>query len=151
MSIGNRILELRRRKNISLTDLMKLTGFPTDFLFDLENDRVPFSKEDISKIAYALGVHKNDIFYLWEPDQYEDFYNAKTDEDRLLILNSFGVPEDLLSYYLELAFQHSKQQIKHNPTRPANTEPEKHFSIYKSGLFWTVVGVIIAIAQLFKD
>lgn len=62
MSIGKRILNIRLSQNINLSTLMNKTGLSTDFLFDLENDSVPFTVEDISKIASALNVYKSDIF-----------------------------------------------------------------------------------------
>lgn len=155
MSIGNRILELRLSKNINLSTLMNLTGLSTDFLFDLENDLIPFTYEDLSKIASALGLNKNDIFSVWESDYYEDFHNAKDDEARLKILNQFGVPEDLLSDYLRLAFDSAdnnpKQYTKPSPNGHTHTEPQRKTPFYKNGLFWTIVATIVGILQYLKE
>ena len=105
--IGERVLELRLSKNINLSTLSQLTGLSTNFLFDLENNTVPFTADDIEKIASALDVSKSDIFSQWETDNYDDYYLAITDEDRLCILKYFGVPENLLDTYINYAFKNS--------------------------------------------
>ena len=154
MSIGNKILELRYRKKISLSTLSTLSNLSTAFLYDLENDSVPFTVDDISKIASALGMHKKDIFSQWESDYYEDFSKSKTDKEKLEMFNQFGVPEDLLDSYLSLAFDKtkdiSKQNVEPNSRRPANPEPQEKTPIYKNGLFWTIVGTVSGLIQLFK-
>ena len=152
--IGERVLELRLSKNINLLTLSQLTGLSTNFLFDLENNTVPFTTDDIEKIASALDVSKSDIFSQWETDNYDDYYSAKTDEEKLKILNLFGIPEDLLNEYLCLIFDKigndCKQCAVTNAGCPANSEPIKNLPFYKSGLFWTIIGAIIGILQLLK-
>lgn len=119
MSIGEKVLALRLSKNISLSALSHLTGLSTNFLFDLENNSVTFTADDIEKIASALGVYKSDIFAQWEADNYEDYHHAKDDKERLEIFNLFSVPEDLLGQYLHLTFDNqgnNTQQAEKNKT-----------------------------------
>lgn len=113
MRIGEKVLELRLSKNVSLLMLSHLTGLSTDFLIDFENGSVPFSVEDIEKIASALDVYKSNIFAQWETDNYEDYHHAKDDKERLEIFNLFSVPEDLLGQYLHLTFDNQGNNTQH--------------------------------------
>lgn len=154
MSIGKRILNIRLSQNINLSTLMNKTGLSTDFLFDLENDSVPFTVEDISKIASALNVYKSDIFSQWEEDYYEDFRNSKSDKEKLQIFKQFGVPEDLLEDYLILAFDNVEHKLKQEPEqascKPSNPEPQGKPPFYKNSLFWTIFGVLFEVFKFIR-
>lgn len=54
--------QARDRKNISLTELSKLTGISRSTLNNIENGKFSPKLEQLEKIAKALGCRINDLY-----------------------------------------------------------------------------------------
>lgn len=62
MSIGIKIRELRKKKNLSQTKLAKLAGISNTFLSDVEVGRTNPSLVTLKKISEALEVDIKEFF-----------------------------------------------------------------------------------------
>lgn len=62
MDIGNRIIELRKGKNMSTNKLANLAGISQSYLRDLEMNKKNPTVEMLSYICFALGISVHDFF-----------------------------------------------------------------------------------------
>lgn len=63
MTIGQRIRELRRERDLTLRELSEATDLSLPFLSDLERDRTPPSLKTLRRVAAALRVTVNDLMH----------------------------------------------------------------------------------------
>ena len=74
------------------------------------------TEPDISKLkslCSVLNVSERDLLINvseWHSDMFEDFYNAKSDEEKLAIFRCEGVPENLIPTYQNLMNELSADQ-----------------------------------------
>ena len=62
ISVGNKIKELRRERNLSQEDLAFLSGLDRTYINSVENGRRNISIISLEKIANGLGVKIRNIF-----------------------------------------------------------------------------------------
>lgn len=81
MNVGNRIIELRERKNISTNKLANLAGISQSYLRDIEMNKKNPTVEMLSYICFALNISMQEFFsendntinpYLWSAIQALD-------------------------------------------------------------------------------
>lgn len=68
ITIGIKLRELRKKRNISLLELSKATGMGYSFLSGLENDKHSITIANLSKLADFFGVN---LVYFLETDEEE--------------------------------------------------------------------------------
>lgn len=62
LMIGNRIRFLRKKKNITQSELGKLTGKDRQYIYKIEKGIVTSNISTIAIIAYALDISLKDFF-----------------------------------------------------------------------------------------
>jgi len=62
ISVGNKIKELRKERNLSQEDLALLSGLDRTYINSVENGRRNISIISLEKIANGLGVKIKNIF-----------------------------------------------------------------------------------------
>ncbi len=62
ISVGNKIKELRKQRNLSQEDLALLSGLDRTYINSVENGRRNISIISLEKIANGLGVKIKNIF-----------------------------------------------------------------------------------------
>ena len=100
-TFGKRLVSARNKLNLSQKDLAEKLGITPTRLNYYEKDKREPDISMIKKIASILKVDPNFLIGVWSKDMYEDFQNAKTDSERLLLFNKWGV--DLSAEYRCLA------------------------------------------------
>ncbi len=63
MKLGDRIREIRMRRELSLADLANSTGFSQGYISRVENGHLVPSLEAIEKLAYILLIPAYQFFY----------------------------------------------------------------------------------------
>jgi len=62
ISVGNKIKELRKQRNLSQEDLALLSGLDRTYINSVENGRRNISIISLEKIANGLGIKISNIF-----------------------------------------------------------------------------------------
>ncbi|NMM51640.1 helix-turn-helix domain-containing protein [Paenibacillus aquistagni] len=62
MQIGDRLRTLRREKNLTTTQLSKLSGVTQSTISEIENDNRSPQLDTLDKICQALGISINELF-----------------------------------------------------------------------------------------
>lgn len=101
-TLGQRIVRAREKCELKQNELAKKLGITPTRLNYYEKDKREPDVMMLQKIARALGVDPNYLLGDWSPSLYEDFNRAKSDEERLFILNHAGTPYDLSSIHRHL-------------------------------------------------
>ena len=57
-----KVWHLRKKQNITLEQLSKLSGIPKSTLSDIESNRVEVKLYQLEKIANALNCHISDLY-----------------------------------------------------------------------------------------
>lgn len=83
--IGNKIKEVRRKKNLTLAELSKKVGISVSFLSQIENGKVSLTLLTLSKIAAALEIPMKDFF---EQDLQTEQYVRDKKSNRLEYMSS---------------------------------------------------------------
>ena len=82
MIIGDRLRELRERKNLSQGDIEKRTGLIRCYVSRVENGHTVPSIETLEKLAHALGVPMYQLFYDGEkPPALPNLFKRKSADD----------------------------------------------------------------------
>lgn len=102
-TFGKRLVSARNKLNLSQKDLAEKLGITPTRLNYYEKDKREPDISMIKKITSILKVDPNFLIGVWSKDMYEDFQNAKTDSERLLLFNKWGAPVDLSAEYRCLA------------------------------------------------
>lgn len=91
MDIGNRIIELRKQKQISTNKLANLAGVSQSYLRDLEMNKKNPTVEILSYICFALDISVRDFFA--ESDNHINPYLLSAiqslDDDEQIKLSEF--------------------------------------------------------------
>ncbi len=87
MSVGRRIQEIAKSKNISPQELAKMIGKTRQAVYDIYNSRVSVNTDVLQKIATALGEPVIS-FYMGDPDDYYKQVPMAIPIDRILNLMS---------------------------------------------------------------
>lgn len=96
-SIGENIREVRLEKKLSQETLADRCGFSNTTLSSYENGRRDPSLDTIAKIAHALGVTIDRLYY---GDENEAFITSETDEGRKVVNAVYYLWEiDAMGYY----------------------------------------------------
>lgn len=69
VSLGRRVRELRKRREMTQQQLAERAGMNTKFLGELENGHRDLRVMTISRLAKSLGVELADIFHFNEVDE----------------------------------------------------------------------------------
>lgn len=101
-TLGQRIVFAREKKGLKQNELAKRLGITPTRLNYYEKDKREPDVMMLKKIAYALNVDPNYLLGDWDSSCYEDYSRAKTDEERLYILNHAGTPYNLSSEHRRL-------------------------------------------------
>lgn len=110
-TFGKRLISARSKLNLTQKELAEKLGITPTRLNYYEKDKREPDISMIKKISSALNVDPNFLVGVWSEDQYEDFENAKTDEDRLYLLNNWGAPSNLSAEYRYLSSEPSSPEI----------------------------------------
>jgi transcriptional regulator with XRE-family HTH domain len=84
-SIGRRIKEAARSKNVSSQQLAAIIGKTRQAVYDIFNDRVSLSIETIIKISKELKIPLSDLLFD-DPDRYYDLMPKAIPVDEVLKL-----------------------------------------------------------------
>ena len=79
--LGKRIAELRAKRNLTQDKLAELTNYSTNHIAKLESARTNPSFELIVKIAKALNVEINELFYY---EEYQKTEHIKKELEKIL-------------------------------------------------------------------
>lgn len=101
-TFGKRLVAARKKLDITQKELADMLGITPTRLNYWEKDKREPDVHMIKKISKVLSVDPNYLIGVWSSDMYEDFQNAHTDEERLLLLDRRGVPSDLSADYNSL-------------------------------------------------
>lgn len=110
-TFGKRLISARSKLNLTQKELAEKLGITPTRLNYYEKDKREPDISMIKKISSALNVDPNFLVGVWSEDQYEDFENAKTDADRLYLLNKWGAPSKLSAEYRSLSSEPSSSEI----------------------------------------
>lgn len=109
MNIGQNIKKYRLSRGYTLDEVARKIGVSRQTMSRYETgviSNIPSDK--IEAIARALDISPAllmDWSTVWEPDLYEDFQNARNDDERRDILRQNGTPDDLKQYAEQLLSQ----------------------------------------------
>lgn len=82
MIIGDRLRQLRERKNLSQGDIEKRTGLIRNYISRVENGHTVPSIETLEKLAHALEVPMYQLFYDGEkPPELPNLIKRKSADD----------------------------------------------------------------------
>lgn len=101
-TFGKRLVAARQKLNLTQKELADRLGITPTRLNYWEKDKREPDVHMIKQISRALSVDPNYLIGVWSSDMYEDFQNARTDEDRLMLLERWGVPPSLSARYKHL-------------------------------------------------
>lgn len=79
--LGTRIKEIRKQKNLTQTDLSRLTGYSQNSISTHENGKRKIDEEDIQVYTKALGIKAKDLF-----ENYEGDGEAKEDSEEIRVM-----------------------------------------------------------------
>jgi len=74
--IGSKLRNLRKVKNISMTELSKLSGITQGYISEIETGKKNPSSEVVGKLSEALKIDQI-YFYLEESHRWQGFFSAK--------------------------------------------------------------------------
>lgn len=95
MDVGNRIKELRERKNITVNKLATLSGISQSYLRDIELGNKNPTVDYLEYICFGLGISLREFFDV----------NNKENEDFLLTINNLTDKQKSLLKELIKSFQ----------------------------------------------
>ena len=101
-TFGKRLVAARKKLNLTQKELAARLGITPTRLNYWEKDKREPDVHMIKQISKILSVDPNYLIGVWSSDMYEDFKNAHTDGERLLLLEKRGVPRDLYADYTRL-------------------------------------------------
>lgn len=119
-TFGKRLISARSKLNLTQKELAEKLGITPTRLNYYEKDKREPDISMIKKISSALNVDPNFLVGVWSEDQYEDFENAKTDADRLYLLNKWGAPSKLSAEYRSLSSEPSSSEINEDELGHSN-------------------------------
>ena len=73
------------------TFIEQLAKFPND----VHDDMVDETSQALKRLMYARDPAKEEERVKWRKDQYEDFYNCKSQEDRDYLIKRWGRPSGI--------------------------------------------------------
>ncbi len=94
VNIGIKVHELRKAKNLSISDLSKKSGVSTGLISQIERDKVVPSVVNLWKLAKALDTN---IGYFFDEDLKEDKLIVRKDDRKKIIINRRKGIYELLS------------------------------------------------------
>ncbi|WP_313528736.1 helix-turn-helix domain-containing protein [Anaerotignum sp.] len=100
-SFGKRLVNARHSKGLTQKKLAEIMDITATRLNYWEKDKREPDVEMIRKLATVLKVDPNFLLgtNFWTEDMYEDYDNAKSESEKLKILNKYGVPHNLKNEY----------------------------------------------------
>ncbi len=121
-TIGQRIRYARKLRNLTISDVSKITGLSTGNLSELENDKFAPSAHSLIAFRKAFQVHidwiltGNPPIYLEEYDKVQEDQSPYFSQQEKKLLEAFrGLDEekkrDILGY-INVAMNDSKEEIK---------------------------------------
>ena len=102
-TFGKRLVYARNKKEYSQKQLAELMGITPTRVNYWEKDKREPDILMLKKLSELLGVDSDFLIGNWPDDFYEDYQNARNDEEKLYLLQSRGVPPGLRSDYIRLA------------------------------------------------
>ena len=105
-TFGKRLVAARKKLNLTQKELADRLGITPTRLNYWEKDKREPDVHMIKRISNILSVDPNYLIGVWSSDMYEDFQNAHTDEERLFLLERWGVPHGLSADYAKLISSH---------------------------------------------
>ena len=102
-TFGKRLVYARNKKGYSQKQLAELMGITPTRLNYWEKDKREPDIPMLKKLSEILGIDSDFLIGNWPDDYYEDYWNARSDKDRLYLLQSRGVPPGLKSEYARLS------------------------------------------------
>lgn len=101
-TFGKRLVYARNKKDYSQKQLAELMGITPTRLNYWEKDKREPDIPMLKKLSEILEVDSDFLIGNWPDDFYEDYQNARSDQERLYLLQSRGVPPGLRSDYIRL-------------------------------------------------
>lgn len=101
-TFGKRLVYARNKKEYSQKQLAELMGITPTRLNYWEKDKREPDILMLKKLSEILEVDSDFLIGNWPDDFYEDYQNARSDQERLYLLQSRGVPPGLRSDYIRL-------------------------------------------------
>ena len=101
-TFGKRLVAARKKLDLTQKELADRLGITPTRLNYWEKDKREPDVHMIKQISKVLSVDPNYLIGVWSSDMYEDFQNANTKEEKLLLLERRGVPRDLFADYSSL-------------------------------------------------
>lgn len=129
-TLGQRIVSAREKKGLKQNELAKKLGITPTRLNYYEKDKREPDVMMLKKIAYVLNVDPNYLLGEWHPSYYEDYSHAKTDEERLYILNHAGTPYNLSSEHRHLLEKLADLTQIDNDNKLIHEEIERRYGPY---------------------
>lgn len=102
-TFGKRLVYARNEKGYSQKQLAELMGITPTRLNYWEKDKREPDIPMLKKLSEILEVDSDFLIGNWPDDFYEDYWNARNDQERLYLLQSRGVPPGLRAEYVRLA------------------------------------------------
>ena len=102
-TFGKRLVYARNEKGYSQKQLAELMGITPTRLNYWEKDKREPDIPMLKKLSEILEVDSDFLIGNWPDDFYEDYRNARNDQERLYLLQSRGVPPGLRAEYVRLA------------------------------------------------
>ena len=102
-TFGKRLVYARNEKGYSQKQLAELMGITPTRLNYWEKDKREPDIPMLKKLSEILEVDSDFLIGNWPDDFYEDYWNARNDQERLYLLQSRGVAPGLRAEYVRLA------------------------------------------------
>lgn len=97
MNIGERILTIRKSKNISIYRISLETGISQNHIRDIEQSRRNPSVETLSRLIIPLGITLSELF---NENEHSSFLSK---DERQLVENYRTLPEKKAALLLEMS------------------------------------------------
>jgi len=100
MPLSNLLRRRRKKLELTLKDVNKLTGLSVSFLSEIERGKTNPSIETIQKLANCYNVHVSDLV----PDENRTLPDS-LEEARV----QFGIPDEIIDLMLQVEFRSDKK------------------------------------------
>lgn len=101
MTTGEKIKKYRLEADKTLEEVAQQIGISRQTLSRYETgviQNIPSDK--LESIAHFLRIHPSLLMHWnvkWEPDYYDDYFSAKSADEKKQMLNVWGIPSDLVA------------------------------------------------------
>ena len=101
-TFGKRLVFAREQLGLTQKELAKSLNITPTRLNYWEKDKREPDISMIKNLSNALNVDPNFLIGIWSEDLYDDYQNAGSDEEKLLLFKKRGVPSSLACEYRRL-------------------------------------------------